>query len=500
MNLIHNIINKDRHCQIISSSILEKIVTIILLTILAPLYASAETVTFKMQKKDGSTDLINVEQTPSVSDVLVGTGTDLDVQKFFSNVEVKYLSYSRGENAIVFGRETSDGYQRGVMKLTLTPWFKTVTIKKVSIDAVFYDWQSRQNYGVYLFANGHQSDKFISRDNTTSENLIISSSINAPCEEIELIASVIQKTELSMDSRLIVYNLIIEYDTPVAVNPSAGLDGIEVGQLVTLDNCVVEKADGNDYVAHVVKAENGKPVVVNGQSDTYQIPVVWPEDVEEPQTGALVKVTGEIIDNGASKAIQILSTTPLEPIYSHLPPNVLINGAQLENNVIKADDRIEFSHQYGENVKIYYVKRRGEKIDPANAKIDPALINPESTNAEQASNAHYASDNTIDESGTFEYTGPFQLVHKDNLKTTTNNDLVLILQVHSSPYLKGGASWAPSEEFSLRNEMTTELLDILVGKDTNETYHDFLGRPVVHPQNGQLIIRTCSGKSEIIKY
>jgi len=453
-----------------------------------PIVAAAESVTlnFLIPTYAGT---VAIDPEGSVDKVLV------DADKYFESVEVQNVFYDW--ECVSFGTKKGNDYPYGVMKLKLTDWFKTKLIKSVSVTAAYLDALDKDNsmlkYGVHLFANDVKSEAFINVDN---RNRTLISTIDAQCETLTIQMSV-QLAQTQYDSRVEVRSLIIEYEdgtpTPVVIDPAVGLDGFAVGDAVRLNDCVVMENDGK-LIAHVLKLNDGVPVIANNQPETYTIPVEWSLAAKNDR---FVNITGIVKESNGLKVIEIQGVEDANSQLEHSFPAIYINDKELDSSLINADDKIGFIHSLGENVAIYYVKRAGAEIDPTNARIDPALI---TSTLSAPAKADGANDSGLDEYGTFIYTGPFRLVHADNMATTSPSDVSLRLQVHSAPSLIAGASWLPSKEFAITNEITTGLVPIIANDDDNAVrYVDLQGRPVENPYSGQLLIRiTHTGAKAVI--
>lgn len=467
---------------------------LLLILSISALSASADKVTFKVKVIDDNYELIPIPETPAVGDVL------LEADSYFESAECENLFYY-WDNYIVFGRDkenSTEGYPVGTLKLTLSPLLRSKIIKSVSVKAEYYNWKNTQLFGVHLFVNGVSSEAFVSAKDIYLTGTL-TSEINQKCSELELRPAVLYNSR-DYDSRVMVSSVTIEYEDstndPLAIDSAIGIDDLNIGQDVTLANCVVERK-GEGYVAHVVKTADGQPIISDGQPEVYTLPVVWATEV---QTDLYADISGTIAESNGQKVIEIQGMTLTEPELHHFPPTILINGEPLtQNYIIKADDKIEFQHPLGDNVLIYYTKRTTSTLDPTNSQIDPALLT--SSNSRIGIPYHVANESdTPDENGTYLYTGPFQLVHKDNLSNTSARDVGLTMQIHSSPTLTAGASWAPSEEHSLSNEITMSLQ--LLHPDAEHQslhYYDLQGRPISHPRSGQLLLRHGATPSSTVK-
>lgn len=464
--------------------------------------ASAESVTLKMYCPDNTYTLTPIDRVNDVSAVFA----DADASKYFESVvSFEHLSYIiiEGKSIVFGGSETKEPYSTGKLKLKLTPWFKTKIINTVAVDAEYYDYDYNKVYGVYLYANGQRSDLFVSMAKDEYNHRTLTSEIGSACDELELQFAGSSITLNTFDKRVAVYSLTIEYEEggaePIAVSPAEGLENLPVGQSVTLANCVIDKEE-DGYVARVVKTAGGRPVNDGAQPETYKIAVT---SATSPETGVFLDITGRIVENAGIKSIEIESTTPRETIFTHNPPEIYVNGAPLEDKTINADDCIELRHEYGDNVIICYTKRRGATLDPATATHDPARIQIESSSDFTTATTPEAGATSAatDESGTYIYTGPFRLVHADNLGSTSGQDVKLSLRVYSAPTLTAGASWAPSELITIGNEITTGALDTLIdGESGAVSYYDLQGRPEPRPEKGQLLIRRQGSSAETVIY
>lgn len=467
-----------------------KKVLLVLFALVAILAVNGKTVTFQMQTLSESILDDNLKEV-DVNKVLVGA------DNYFSGAKASFL-FPGGDNAILFGYSINDtSFPVGTLVLTLAPWFQKVTINSVAVETVICYTNGVNQYSVYLYANGEQSSDYII-DYGNDDPRTLTSKVETTCDElkIEMRAS---KSNIKKDSRAYVYSITIDYEgedaQPVEIDPAVGIDGLEVGQSVVLKNCVIEEHDG-EYMAHVVRTENGQPVVEDNQPAIYSLPVIWEST---PTTGENLGITGTIVEVEGKKFVKIQDSTPETPTLQHIPPTITINGDLLENQIIKASDKIEFTHPYGDNVVIYYTKRRGVTIDPDNAKIDPAIVATPTEPAHAPALKADASETNQEENETYIYTGPFRLVHPSKYTTTPQSTIALTMQVHSGPSLTAGAAFAPSEAYTVHNEVTTDRIDPIVTTDGKASFFDLLGRPVAQPQPGQVLLRqTAKGTSAVI--
>lgn len=469
-------------------SITSRIFTAAILAIV-PIIAAAESVTldFFVPTYAGT---VAIDPKGAVDKVLV------NADKYFESVEVQNVFYDW--ECVSFGAKNGNDYPFGLIKLNLTDWFKTKRIKNVSVTAAYLDVIDKDNsmigYGVHLFANGVKSEAFINVNDENRKRTIVSE-INQLCETLTLQMAV-QLTQTQYDSRVEVRSLIIDYEdgapTPVVIDPAAGLDSFAVGESVKLNDCVVMENNGQ-FIAHVLKQNNGVPVITNNQPETYAIPVEWSGVAKND---LLVNISGVVKESNGVKVIEIQSVEDASPQLEHSFPTIYVNDKELDSSLLHADDKIEFVHSLGDNVAIYYVKRAGVEIDPTNARIDPAVF---MSTLKAPAKAEAVNDPGLDEYGTFIYTGPFRLVHADNLATTSQSDVALKLQVHSAPTLIAGASWLPSNEFAITNEITTGAVTIVASDaDTEIRYIDLQGRPVDNPYSGQLLIRIADNGAKAV--
>lgn len=459
----------------------------------APLWAAAESVTLRFHYLPNNTKVVDIEPTNSVSAVID------DADKYFESVEFENIRYYW--DALLFGTDPNKDseYACGSMNLKLTDWFRSQKITNVSVEGCFY-LEGDIKQGIYLYANDVQSGSSILTTNANVETKKkITSQLNEQCDYLNLKLSVARKVNQS-DNRVFLYSMTIEYEQgeqvgPVAVNPADGIDNLTVGQEVTLDDCVVMEKDGQCF-AYVLKLTNGQPEIFDNQPQTYSIPIVWAAEAKNDLFG---NISGKIIESDGKKAIEIQGISQSEAPFEHIPPMIYINGSELDSELIRASDRIEFSHTLGDNVIIYYVKRTDIDIDPANATVDPALLDTPKNGP-----SHVAAENAadLDENRTFVYTGAFRLVHVDNLATTEQSNVTLKLQVHSAPTLTAGTAWKPSQVFALSNEVTTGIISSILNDDDEAAHYiDLQGRRVDAPVSGQILIRVSNhnAKPVIVK-
>ncbi len=463
-------------------SFISRIFTAAILAIV-PIIAAAESVTLSFLKTYSATTAIAPDAT--VDKVLVDAG------KYFESAEVHNVFYAY--DCLLFGTKwDNSNYPCGSIKLKLTDWFKTKLIRKVSVTAIFNENKDDKAYGVFLFANDIKSEGYVNQGNPNST---LVSAINRQCETLTL-EMAFRLGLTNSDSRVFVESLIIDYEdgtpTPVVIDPAAGLDSFAVGESVKLNDCVVMENNGQ-FIAHVLKQNNGVPVITNNQPETYAIPVEWSGVATNDK---FVSITGVVKESNGVKVIEIQSVEDASPQLEHSFPTIYVNDKELDSSLLHADDKIELVHSLGDNIAIYYVKRAGVEIDPTNARIDPAVL---TSTLKAPAKAEPVNDPGLDEYGTFIYTGPFRLVHTDNLATTPQSDVALKLQVHSAPSLIAGASWLPSNEFAITNEITTGAVTIVASDtDTEVRYIDLQGRPVDNPYSGQLLIRIADNGAKAV--
>lgn len=415
-----------------------------------------------------------------------------DAGDYFSAAEAAnlYPFDFNGDVAVVFGGEkVSSSYPIGVLSLTLSEWFRSKTILSVSVDAELYNEYvyGSPNLTVYLYVNGSRSESSVYA-NSSSQNPrgTLCCGIGSPCDVLEIcMAANIKKT--TGDSQVMVRSITVEYEgedpEPLEVDPAVGIDSMSPGQAVKLSGCVIEE-NGGAYLAHVVKTgADGRPEVLDGRPDTYTVPVVWKG---EAQTGFCVNISGTIVEIDSRKYLEADRAEATPPTCAHAPAEIYVNGEPLSSGIIAADDIITLSHPLGQDVRIYYTKRKGVQIDPGSAMADPATV---SSSEVRKAPAEASGPDTGDEDGTYLYTGPFRIVHPAGIGNADQDKLTLNVQVHSSPTLTAGAAIAPSEVYALDTPITTGTLSILMPGDATVTYYDLTGRPVPSPRPGQILIR-----------
>ncbi len=483
---------------------MKKNLTIFLLSLVGVFgVCHAEKVTFMVKKLDKTygDERVSVP----VNSLLEGA------EAYFSSAEVANLSPDYYDDTLVirFGTQVDNLYPCGVVKFTLSPEFRARKVNKVSVKARLCNDYQGTNLAVYLYINGKNCGESV-YDNDVKT--LLSATLTYPganqdkeyeqndVMEICLANTLSASKWYTQDSQVYVYSITIDFEgealksdpEPVVIDPAEGIEDMEIGQKVSLVNCVVEECE-DGYLAHVVRLDENERIMVENRAPvTYTIPVIW-ED-EEKAMDACIDIDGEIVEIGERKVLKILSSTKVEPQYQHFEPSITINGNPIGSDIIAASDRVEFHHPMGDNVVIYYVKRKDVAINPNAATIDPALITQTSLQKAPAK--------TQDETGTYIYKGPFRLVHPDDYEATNQNDLALSYQVHSAESLPAGNGIGPSDVFSIDNAITTGLSTLTAEDSHHVQYFNLLGLPVALPLPGQLLIQSNprTGEKAIIVF
>lgn len=443
--------------------------------------ASAETVTFEIKDYDN----LNAP-TGNVREFLRG------YEDYFldeCDMVNMYFGYAYGRYYLRFGNPNSKT-DAGTLTLHLTDEFSRAIIKSVTLNASAADDFQKS---AYVWVNGVQSEELLSQD-VSRATCLLDCAVGNKLEIRISYKAIGSSNYASYDAD----ELTIEYEyaapaTTVEIDPADGIDGLAVGTSVTLKGCCVE--DG--FVRAILGSD---PEEGTSQPRIVTFPVIW-ATAAEPTTGVSADIEGEIVEDGGVKKIEITScaesSVPPMPLTA---PVVVINGevATRDLRSIPADARVEFLHPYGDNVEIYYTKRRDVEIDIVSATTDPALLPPSQSDSAARHSAARAAD-TVDETGTYRYAGSFRPVHASNLSTAEQSNLALKYVAVPGGTLAAAPLWDKSEESVFGHGMiSTFAADLEAADDSPAVYYNLQGVRVLSPVAGGLYIRVANGSATII--